>query len=168
MADDRQNKLAVIAIVVGVVGVAVTAVIGSLQLATQGMPDSAANGLPTGYPGSWNGKIDLPHGGLPGIGRSAGIEITLAPGRGPGHDVGSITVTGPWVASSAITPGCVAALHWQSGNGPISLTYDSANSTDLCKVVAFFANATINLINSDELAYEIDLGGEAQSADLYR
>jgi hypothetical protein len=124
-----------------------------------------ADSLPEGYVGTWSGDIDMPFK-VPGLGPSAAVVMTLWAGDPMGQDVGSLTVTGPSVAFSR--PDCTADLHWQSGDGPVRLTYDSDSATGMCSFVAKLANATITLENSGDLKYQIDISGiRGSSADLY-
>ena len=96
-----------------------------------------------------------------GLGWSAAIVMTLWSGDGMGQDVGSLNVKGPTVAG--VKADCTAALRWQSGDGPVSLTYDSANATGICRFVAKIANATITL-HGGELDYQIDMSGISSSS----
>jgi hypothetical protein len=169
--EERNFYLGIITAVIAAAGVytgvAVVENYWPWQMTASTVSGPGPQGLPAGYIGTWTGKIAVP-AIVRGLGPSADIEMTLSAGDGIGSDVGSIMVTGPWVGSQAIDPDCVAALHWQSGDGPITLTYDSGNSTGMCKVVSFFAHATVDLVSGGELDYTIDVSGYNESADLSR
>jgi hypothetical protein len=163
---DRDNYvIAVVALIVAIIACYLgVAVVKNYWPWLPSSSDETAS-LPAGYAGTWKGDIDVPFA-VPGLGHSATVVMTLWPGEGMGQDVGSLTVKGPSVLLDK--PDCTAGLHWQSGHGPVSLTYDSGNATGICAFVAKLANATITLVGSGELDYQVDLSGiRGSSAALY-
>ncbi len=164
---DRDNYIvAVAALIVAAIGCYLgVAVVKNYWPWTAQSGGGETASLPAGYVGTWKGDIKVPFA-VPGVGNSATVQMTLWGGEGMGQDVGSLTVKGPSVAFDK--PDCTAGLHWQSGDGPVNLTYDSGNATGICSFVAKLADATITLVNSGELDYQVDLSGiRGSSAELY-
>lgn len=158
--------------IVGLIGIpiALTAIYAGVAVPMHYPPfsvDASQLSLPAGYLGIWHGRISTSDLDWTDFGPEVQLTITLHSG-GVNQDVGSIQVSAPGLNLSGGNPTCVAGLYWQSGNGPVTLSFDENNSTDVCQIVSSLASATISLVNAGELNYTIDFEGITDSTSLYR
>lgn len=151
--DDIAKRFAKLTLVVTISGIVISAFL-TVAHGDHFWPFPSKGSLAASYQHVWNGQIPTPDPS------ASSIQLTLKLGSGGLNEaVGSISST---------TLGCAEVVYLAKADDPVTLRLDTSGSSLECRVLSFFNDATISLVNDDLLQFTVDLFGVPESCDLSR